>query len=359
MMRPVARRRGIVYLVMGGSLLLGLALLVERGFPRKPAAKAVAAISPVSPSLQLIPRGTQSPTSAVVPAAAKRDVAARDVTAKKKDDWLNEMSHSDDMYASISHALPSALQGDGRAAWSISEAMGRCAGVNAIFHGATDPATLRVLEVERGHMSPNNPQWIHDVNDEMAKMCSKLATTDPFAALPPRAGGYTITYWRKLALAEGDGLAVVEAATTSVAVGIDWSKELTPAEIETLQTSQAKLQAAVSSADPAVLFRVGMNLTDGQIAVDIRDGVALALAGCEMGFDCSANNPMLPWHNCQYSGECPANADFKYFMQTTGLASQYGEVYQHALEIEQGLQQGDSSAAAAAVRLRIPAQQSQ
>jgi len=263
------------------------------------------------------------------------------------------------MYASISHALPSALQGDGRAAWSISEALARCVSTIRLFHGSTDPAVLQAAEDEHTHSSPNVPQWLHAVRDEMAKMCSKLATTDPFAALPPRAGGYTITYWRKLALAEGDGLAVVEAATTSAGVGIDWSRESTPAEIHTLQAAQAKLQAAVSSGDPAVLFQAGMNLTNGQIAVDPRDGVALVLAGCEMGFDCSANNSMLPWHNCQYSGACPANADFKYFMQTTGLASQYGQVYQHALQIEQGLQQGDPSAALAAVRLRIPAQQSQ
>ncbi|MGH8142491.1 MAG: hypothetical protein ACREU2_08250 [Steroidobacteraceae bacterium] len=263
------------------------------------------------------------------------------------------MGNAKDLYAFVSDALPAAMQGDARAAWAISQALARCSAINLMFHGSTDPSTLLAAE-ERAHMSPNDPQWIRDLLEAKAKMCQKLATTDPFAGLSQQAGGYPISYWRNLALSDGDGIAVVGAAGTTLSVGIKWGNTLTPAETATLQTIQTQLRAAVQAGDPEVLFYAGMLLINGEYAVNPVDGAALALAACGMGYDCSGSNPLLPWHNCQYSGACPANADFSYFLQTTGMASEYGQAYQEAQQIEQGLQQGDPSAAEAAVRLRIP-----
>ena len=105
------------------------------------------------------------------------------------------------------------------------------------------------------------------------------------------------------------------------------------------------------SGDPDALYLAGMLLADPRYSSDALNGIAVALAACELGRDCSADNPENSFHNCGVSGACPADADFVYYLQQSLGPSAYAQVYARAQQVKQSVQAGDWDAVMAVLKI--------
>lgn len=262
-------------------------------------------------------------------------ITASSVTAA---DWTARFRASDDHLKFVKDALPAAVSGDGRAAWYVKSALSSCALVMSTYHGSADPQAKLQQQLEN---MPNAPQWARDVIEKQTRRCLGLAQQDPFAGLPYRQGGYPSSYWYEQAVADGDPLALEQRAADAIAT-ISVTQSLSDTEkAKQLEAGQTNMRAAVQSGDPDALYYAGSLLSDARYSSNPLNGIAVALAACDLGHDCSASNPENAFSNCKLSGACPADADYAYFLQQSLGADKYAWVYSRAQEIVQAGRAGD------------------
>jgi hypothetical protein len=142
-------------------------------------------------------------------------------------------------------------------------------------------------------------------------------------------------------LADKDPLAEEQAAAdaiATIAVTKGISEEV---KAEQLRVVDTNVRASVQSGDPDALYYAGMLLSDPRYSSNSLNGIAVALAACDLGHDCSADNPENPFYNCRLSGECPPGADYAYFLQKSLGPERYSQIYAHAQEIEQSVRSSD------------------
>jgi hypothetical protein len=161
--------------------------------------------------------------------------------------------------------------------------------------------------------------------------CERLLAEDPFAAqeLPDEARGYR--YWASRALESGDPLAVMERAVRSIAgrgATSDAAKD--PAFRSSLLSD---VRHVAFSGDAVALFSVGGLLSHPSVVADPTDGYAWQVAACEMGYDCSKQNPALGF-GCTEDGTCDAGETFLDIMQRDLGAAKFAEIYATARDIE-------------------------
>jgi hypothetical protein len=257
--------------------------------------------------------------------------------------WTVKFHASHDYLAFVSEALPLALKRDGRAAYYIGDALQSCALIIKNYKDSADPDAQLNAELAA---SPKAPQWTKDLHAQLVHRCLGLAQHDAFVDLPS-GQSYNASYWYDSALSKGDALAEVRAASMALAdVSVSASM---PADVkaEKIQSAESNLQAAVASGDSVAMFYVGMAIANSRVSVDPTQGVALELAACELGYDCSADNPDNVFSNCKLSGACPADADFAYFVQESLGADKYAQAYARAQTVKQFIEAGDWAAVAA------------
>jgi hypothetical protein len=260
--------------------------------------------------------------------------------------WTARFNQSGDYRAFIDAALPYALRGDGRAAYYIGEAVARCAWAVKQFRGAPDPEAQLNQELDA---MAKAPQWARDAVAARARRCMGLAQDDPFAQLPQRDGGYGATYWYDTALAADDALAQVRVVTVALA---DTEGLKNAERTARLAAIQSNLHAALSSGDPEALYKVGMLAADGRYSQDPLGGVAIALAACELGRDCSAESSDNAFAACNVSGACPPHATLFDVMQRSLGAAKYAEIYARAQQIKASMLANDWPSVESALRLQ-------
>jgi hypothetical protein len=187
----------------------------------------------------------------------------------------------------------------------------------------------------------NAPQWVRDLAVEKTNRCLGLAQSDPTEGLPHRDGGYSFAYWNKLALADKDPLAEAQAAAEAIATIAVTNGISAEAKAEQLRVVDTNVRALVQSGDPDALYYAGMLLSDPRFSSNSLNGIAVALAACDLGHDCSADNPENPSYNCKLSGECPSGADYAYFLQQSLGPGKYSQIYARAQEIVQSVRSGE------------------
>jgi len=253
--------------------------------------------------------------------------------------WTARFRASDDYLKFVRDALPAAVSGDGRAAWYIKEALSSCALVMRMYRGSADPQAKLQQQLES---IPNAPQWARDDLAKKTHRCLGLAQQDdPFVSLPERRGGHPSAYWNEQALANGDPLAQERTAVDALAA-ISVTQSMSETEkTKQLDVAETNLRAAVQSGDPDALYYAGTLLADARYSSNPSNGIAVALAACDLGHDCSAGNPDNAFSNCKLSGACPADADYTYFMQQSLGPDKYAQIYSHAQEIEQSIRAND------------------
>lgn len=262
--------------------------------------------------------------------------------------WTAKFRASDDYLKFVKDALPRAVNNDGRAAWYIGEALKTCALVMHSYRSSADPEA-QLTEQLAG--MPKAPQWARDLLAQNTHRCLGLAKEDPFKDLPGQVGGYPISYWEQQALEDGDPLAQEQTAATALTL-VAATRSMSQDERATqYKIAETDLRAAVVSGDPDALYLAGMLLADPRYSSDTLNGTAVALAACELGRDCSANNPENSFYNCKLSGACPADADFAYFLQQSLGPDDYAKVYAHAQQVKQSVQAGDWEAVMADLKI--------
>jgi hypothetical protein len=265
--------------------------------------------------------------------------------------WVTKFRSADDYLKFVREALPAARSGDGRAAWYIGQALSSCAYVIKTYQGVRDPEAQ--LNQQLTGMT-KAPQWTKDQLEQKTKRCLGLAQEDPFASLPHRDGGYASSYWNEQALADAEPLAQDAAAAAAMATLSVMRDMSADAKAEKLRAIDTNVRAAVESGDADALFGAGELLADGRYSSNPLNALAVSLAACDLGHDCSADNPENAFANCKFSGACPPDANFAYFLQQSLGAENYAKVYARAQEVKQLIEAGDWDAVLANLKVDKP-----
>jgi hypothetical protein len=295
--------------------------------------------SPLVPASKDTNLGWISPVRAR-PAPEQTTVSSHESARASKPNagWASTFHSSANFDDFIRGALDAAVKGDGRAALYISEALSECALVMKQYKNVADSDAK--LNQQLAEMT-KAPQWVRDQVEAKTRRCLKLANDDPFAQLPPREGGYTSAYWTSQAVIDGDAVAQEGIAQrTLLDVTPSMNADQKNAKID---TAQVGVRAAVESGDPDALFLLGNLFSDGRFTRDPLNGVALSLAACDLGRDCSAKNAENPFSACAASGACLADSDYAFFAQQSLGAQGFSIAYARAQTIKQLLQTGNTN----------------
>jgi hypothetical protein len=261
--------------------------------------------------------------------------------------WSALYHSSPDRFEFIKMASDAALRGDGRAAFYVSEALLTCLLVAHTYRGSQDPEAQFAQEQARH----KGPQWHADQLERNFRRCIRLASEDPLAHLPERTEGYPRQYWYDLALELGDPMAKFNRAAMSLSRLSDSRSK----EQKALMTVQIKadLRDIVSSQDPHALHVLGFTLMDGRYSSNPFRGMAIALTACDLGFDCTPNNPNSLNAVCKESLECSPHESFTEDMQRQ-LGRKFGEVYAMSEEFKEALARNDESVLNRFIEIKAP-----
>jgi hypothetical protein len=244
-------------------------------------------------------------------------------------------------------ALDAINNHDGRAAYYVSEALKACA---LVFRQAQqDPAFESNFDLEYAKLAPKAPDWARVKARRESDRCAQLAKADPFVELPARAEGYRKpAFWNEMAMAENDPLAEAHQAYMDV-IGGNYTNQA--GRMAMVKQAQEFVNDVARSGDPTALFLAGQLLSNGKASSDPLRGVGISLAACDLGYDCSANNPANSFHTCKESGGCPADADYAFYMQATLGPRDFATAFSNAQTFKELLAVRDWEGVRALVRL--------
>lgn len=103
------------------------------------------------------------------------------------------------------------------------------------------------------------------------------------------------------------------------------------------------MRAAVLSRDARAIYSVGLALNSSGFPGDGLNSVALMLAACQTGFDCSAANPEYGG-SCVADGTCVEGERFEDMLQKNMGGETYARVFALAAEFRSALERHDSAA---------------
>ncbi|MGH8287899.1 MAG: hypothetical protein ACREV7_02590 [Steroidobacteraceae bacterium] len=279
-------------------------------------------------------------TLAMKPSAMKQSAMHRRAPSAGTD-WHLLFSSSRDYFAFVKRAAGPAAHGDGTAALYVSRAVQLCELQVALYGHASDPlATFQNSLSEQSHM----PEFAADEAQHEFELCKGFFGGDAFASLPPRAGGYlSYTYWYNVAYKDDNPVAeVLHVVGELPAIG-------NGSDSQTVLKARTTLISAVSSGDPEAVFRVGELLLDGHGA-NMTDAYAIAMAACDLGYNCSSSNPLI-FGQCAAAGTCPSGEEFSDRVTKEIGSSGYAGAYAKAQQLEAAISQGDIGGIAKFVEL--------
>lgn len=258
-------------------------------------------------------------------------------------DWKKEFQTSTNYFPLIAKAAKAGLDGDGRAAYYVSRKWLECAALANQYASAENPEEQFNENMSQLAYAP--PEWIEKQRRRFQE-CSgfyKLNDrkgNDVFADLPNREGGYrSVQFWRDLAYQNNDPVAQTEHAALAVSA-------TSPNLADQIQVAQADLNHAIASGDPDALFYAGIIITNG-LNTDRIEGIALSLAACDLGHDCTAansNGTDLLFGDCVVAGTCAPGSVFSDWVTKNVGADGYAQAYARAQQIKDALAQGNTSA---------------
>lgn len=272
---------------------------------------------------------------------AKVTTPASNVRAKRVN-WQSIFKASHNYFAFVKRAANSAFHGDGEAALYISRAVSTCGLEVALFGKSSNPQAAFQAWLET---QTKLPEPILEEYQREFELCRGFFGANAFASLPPktRGDGYlSASYWRDLAYKDGNPVAEVFHVTTEMR-GFGGSEK-------TITMAQKTLVNAISSGNPAAVFRAGLFLSGGRASSRAR-AFAVAIAGCNLGYDCSTNNPVI-FGSCAELGQCTSGLTFADIVQKAIGPSGYAQAYAEARQLEQAISRGDRAAVTDFVHLK-------
>jgi hypothetical protein len=247
-------------------------------------------LAPEAPTAQrAVP--SQSPASDTRSAQQSQTPASRASAAPQRD-WHEAFQNSDDYLMTVRSAIEAAEQGDGAAAKQLAEFMFRCATVHRSIR-AGETKAVYMMNLPFG-ANPGYSAHMNRVYDQ----CAPVATAPEYSDWDSRPGG-RVKYWRDLALKNGNPSLKAEwimAANYS-------SPNLTAQQRDELRTqARAYARDVIHSRDPEAWYKLGMATGMSSFSKDLSFGYALALAACDLGYDCTGDNEQNDWYACRWQG---------------------------------------------------------
>ena len=254
-----------------------------------------------------------------------------DTVARTADiDWLRRYHESTDDFALAHDLAEAALSGNSRAQYLLGEVLLRCEIVERTLAPYAEGTVAERVERHLGSQ-PHGLEHSRNKFRREALRCAKLFSENPLADydLPEEANDFR--YWSRLAVASQDPIAIMDRAFQTVAN----SPATRDAEQDRVfqEALLADVRIAVSSGDPAALFKVGGLLSYPSVGASTEQGYAWQVAACEAGYDCSLANP--DWgFDCVESGACLAGETWLDTLQRDLGAVKYAELYAQAQDIQ-------------------------
>jgi hypothetical protein len=277
--------------------------------------------------------------------------AAASVNGVSPSDWDSEFYKSKNLFPLVKKAASAGLYNhDGRAAFLVGQAIQSCALVYKSYQRNPDVETT--FDADYAQMAPKAEEWARVRAREQFDRCLPMAKEDPFSDLPQRSEGYrNAAFWQQMALSNNDPVAESHQAILDLA---EANYKDSTGRDATLAKAQQLISDAAQSGDPRALFMTGQVLANARNSSDPVRGVAISLAACDLGYDCSAKNPDNVFSVCVDSGACPADADYAYYMQQSLGPAAFGKAYQQAQTIVDLIARNDWDAVAAFTKLDGP-----
>ncbi len=314
----VVRHRGLIVLAL--VVVVAGVLWLRLGPWHAPSEQALV---PASPDNQ----GTTEVTKDV--ATKPTDLRVDPDSGQEPDTWKSEYLRTHDYAAFVSTAAKAASAGDGNAAWYVGEAIAVCGGVIK-FRGETANAKQAYM---KAHTYPTTPPDRVAMTSALFDQCIGLAQSPEFVDWQVGKGGkMSVQYWRDRALELGEPSAKAAYVIANIAVVQTVKSPEERAQLKQQLTNYSR--DVVRSKDPDAIFQLGNRMINGDIAREPTFGFAMALAACDLGYDCSAQNKQNYWSDCASSGRCPADQDFPGIVKQALGDRRYALAYARAQEFK-------------------------
>jgi hypothetical protein len=246
-------------------------------------------------------------------------------------EWQQVLTGDIDALQFVKAVLPAAKAGDGRAAYYIAQILRSC-------YGEMQKSEVQ-LQQELTQWRPDLPQWTRDTYERDARRCFGLAKENPFGDMPE-----TYDYWFAQAYAAGDPLAQEDKAADTVADIVADPRMTEAVRAEKVKIVQDNLRAVVESGDLDGLYHAGLLMASMHVSTDTMRGYSVALAACDLGYDCTAANPESLDHTCAQSGACPPGKSLSTELQQAMGPEQYAKLYARSQQVVEAVRAQDWNA---------------
>jgi hypothetical protein len=320
--------RALVAALLVPAGIASLLLVAERGEPERNDALAVDSVFVPTP----VDYGDAAPAAQAPP--EPREAELRTPTTI---DWMSRYQYSTDDFALARELVEAALRGDSRAAYALRGVLLRCEVQKRTLAQYPGESLAARLEVRLGTF-PNPENWVRAKFLREALRCERLVAEDPFEGYDVPEEARDFRYWRDLARASGDALAVMDDAYRLVAsrpASDDVEKDR-----EFREALMADVRVAVVSRDPMALFAVGGVFSNPSVVANPEAGYAWQVAACELGFDCTLAKPEWGF-GCVESGACLPGQTWLDNMQRDLGPTKYAQIYAKSQDIRYKLETGD------------------
>ena len=254
-----------------------------------------------------------------------------------------------DFYKVVSDNARAALDGNGRAALHVYQALKVCQLVVALYGKTSDPKNA--FDTHWAN-TPNAPPWVIDKSREEFQACSGFFSGNPFVELPDQSSDYDSSgYWLKLAYEDGDPVAQSIMAGANLARST--MEKVAERRDEAFDSAQSDINQAAITGDPEALFHIGSQISNGY-GVDPIEGFAVSLAACQLGYDCSAKNNEAIFGSCVDAGGCAPGINFTDIVVQSIGSNGYVAADRRAQELISALSIGDAATIQQFVRLKKP-----
>jgi hypothetical protein len=232
-----------------------------------------------------------------------------------------------------------AYEGDGEVQYRIAKELDRCEATLLLVRKASDPEAA-IWNLPAG--------WTHSMKERAFAeyhRCSRLLREDPFAGLPQRPGGYTVSYWMSRATESGQPLALVEKAISLLPAAMSESDEAEGVRAEARET----LVKAMLSGNPDALLLMGFMMRGSNDPERELQGAAWMLAGCRAGADCGFDSAIVPIWMCYDSGDvqCQPGLDVETMLGRALSPAEFTQAHARYERISAALRARDAEAISA------------
>lgn len=246
--------------------------------------------------------------------------------------WYEDTHRSTDIAKAVRDAAAAAEAGDDGAARAMTYIMLRCAlPLRSIRSGGTREAYIA------GYGKSNSAYAAH--LQRIYDQCAPLATAAGFEGWENVPGGkWGVKYWRDLSLELGNPATEAEVLAEDLmqAAASGTPEQRTKAQ----QKAHTFLKDILQKADGESWYVLGMRLGNSDLSSDISTGFALALAACEIGYDCSGDNERNDWYACRWLAGCTETIDLNEHIRAMTGPELYAKSYARSQQLVEMIQRG-------------------